>query len=155
MTRFFGRVRRVHFVGIGGVGMCGLAEILQNLGCRVSGSDLHEGPALERLRAYPWPGNVRELRTAIEHGVVMSNDPVIDVRHLPAFLADQGESDAPTAPAAAKIDLAAPAELNLHALETRTIRAALEQAGGNRTRAADLLGVSRRTLQRKLKELGL
>jgi DNA-binding protein Fis len=53
------------------------------------------------------------------------------------------------------MDLAAPTELNLHALETRTIRAALDQAGGNRTRAADLLGVSRRTLQRKLKELGL
>jgi len=50
MTRFFGRVRRVHFVGVGGVGMCGLAEILQNLGCVVSGSDLHDGPALERLR---------------------------------------------------------------------------------------------------------
>jgi UDP-N-acetylmuramate--alanine ligase len=50
VTRFFGRVRRIHFVGIGGVGMCGLAEILQNLGCRVSGSDLQEGPTLERLR---------------------------------------------------------------------------------------------------------
>ncbi|MES2440265.1 MAG: helix-turn-helix domain-containing protein, partial [Verrucomicrobiota bacterium] len=48
-----------------------------------------------------------------------------------------------------------PAEFNLHALETNTIRAALSLAGGNRTRAADLLGVSRRTLQRKLKDLGL
>ena len=47
------------------------------------------------------------------------------------------------------------AEFNLHALEANTIRAALSTAGGNRTRAADLLGVSRRTLQRKLKELGL
>ncbi|HEY8990712.1 MAG TPA: sigma-54 dependent transcriptional regulator [Luteolibacter sp.] len=111
--------------------------------------------ALELLRRYPWPGNVRELRTAIEHGVVMSNDPVIDVRHLPAFLVHQGENPPPAAAANAKIDLAAPAELNLHALETRTIRAALDQAGGNRTRAAELLGVSRRTLQRKLKELGL
>jgi len=111
--------------------------------------------ALELLRRYPWPGNVRELRTAIEHGVVMSNDPVIDVRHLPAFLVHQGENPPPATTANAKIDLAAPAELNLHALETRTIRAALDQAGGNRTRAAELLGVSRRTLQRKLKELGL
>ncbi|HEY8961352.1 MAG TPA: sigma 54-interacting transcriptional regulator, partial [Luteolibacter sp.] len=111
--------------------------------------------ALDLLRRYPWPGNVRELRTAIEHGVVMSNDPVIDVRHLPAFLADQGENRVPTQAVATKMDLAAPTELNLHALETRTIRAALDQAGGNRTRAADLLGVSRRTLQRKLKELGL
>jgi len=50
MTRFFGRVRRVHFVGIGGAGMCGLAEVLHDLGCRVTGSDAASGPAVERLR---------------------------------------------------------------------------------------------------------
>jgi len=111
--------------------------------------------ALELLRHYSWPGNVRELRTAIEHGVVMSNDSVIDVRHLPAFLANQGESAPVTAGSPVKMDLAGGVEFNLHALETRAIRAALDQAGSNRTRAADLLGVSRRTLQRKLKELGL
>ncbi len=109
--------------------------------------------AMQLLLAYSWPGNVRELRTAIEHGVVMSNDPVIEARHLPQFLhfpaAAIGISTPPT-----KNTLAAPAEFNLHALETNTIRAALSLAGGNRTHAADLLGVSRRTLQRKLKDLG-
>jgi two-component system response regulator AtoC len=110
--------------------------------------------ALARLRAYTWPGNVRELRTAIEHGVVMSNDPVIDLHHLPASIT----GDAPlatlpvTVPPDGKITLAAPREFNLHALETSAIRSALAQAGGNRTRAAELLGISRRTLQRKLKE---
>jgi two-component system, NtrC family, response regulator AtoC len=110
--------------------------------------------ALELMLAYDWPGNVRELRTAIEHGVVMSNDPAIHARHLPQFL---------HAPAVAGRDLVPPnkkpldarEEFNLHALETNTIRAALSVAQGNRTRAADLLGVSRRTLQRKLKELGI
>ena len=110
--------------------------------------------AMELLLAYPWPGNVRELRTAIEHGVVMSNDCVIEARHLPQFLHFQapllGNSSPPS-----KNTLDAPAEFNLHALETTTIRAALSLAGGNRTHAADLLGVSRRTLQRKLKDLGL
>jgi two-component system response regulator AtoC len=110
--------------------------------------------AMQLLLGYSWPGNVRELRTAIEHGVVMSNDPVIEARHLPQFLrfpaATSGISSPPT-----KNTLAAPAEFNLHALETNTIRAALSLAGGNRTHAADLLGVSRRTLQRKLKDLGL
>ena len=53
-----------------------------------------------------------------------------------------------------KNSLDAMAEFNLHALEANTIRAALSNARGNRTRAADLLGVSRRTLQRKLKDLG-
>jgi two-component system response regulator AtoC len=110
--------------------------------------------AMELLLKYTWPGNVRELRTAIEHGVVMSNDPVIEARHLPQFLHFQ---DFPTvdSPSPSKKALDGPADFNLHALETNTIRAALSLAGGNRTRAADLLGVSRRTLQRKLKDLGL
>ncbi len=110
--------------------------------------------ALDLLLSYPWPGNVRELRTAIEHGVVMSNEEVIDVRHLPRFLLSQPVSTHQSLPLP-KNSLDAVAEFNLHALETNTIRAALATAGGNRTRAADLLGVSRRTLQRKLKDLGL
>jgi DNA-binding NtrC family response regulator len=112
--------------------------------------------ALRHLRSYPWPGNVRELRTAIEHGVVMSNDPVIDLHHLPAsILGDAPVLSTPvTVPTAGKITLAAPREFNLHALETSAIRSALAQAAGNRTRAAELLGISRRTLQRKLKEEG-
>ena len=112
--------------------------------------------ALRLLRSYPWPGNVRELRTAIEHGVVMSNDPMIDLHHLPSSLLGEGSIPVPpvTAPVGTKITLAASRELNLHALETSAIRAALAEAGGNRTRAAELLGISRRTLQRKLKEEG-
>lgn len=110
--------------------------------------------AIALLQAYPWPGNVRELRTAIEHGVVMSNDPQIEVRHLPQFLHFKTRALPDSAPLH-KITLDAPAEFNLHALETNTIRAALATAAGNRTHAADLLGVSRRTLQRKLKELGI
>jgi DNA-binding NtrC family response regulator len=110
--------------------------------------------ALQLLVAYSWPGNVRELRTAIEHGVVMSNDDVIDVRHLPQFLLSQAPAPSHT-PAPAKNSLDGGAEFNLHALEINTIRAALATARDNRTHAAELLGVSRRTLQRKLKELGL
>jgi len=110
--------------------------------------------AMNLLLDYPWPGNVRELRTAIEHGVVMSNDPVIEARHLPQFLHFHSVP-AVTLSSPSKNTLDAPAEFNLHELETKTIRAALLLSGGNRTHAADLLGVSRRTLQRKLKDLGL
>ena len=45
------RIRRVHFVGAGGIGMCGIAELLANQGYQVTGSDLRDGPTLARLRA--------------------------------------------------------------------------------------------------------
>ena len=110
--------------------------------------------AMQSLLAYSWPGNVRELRTAIEHGVVMSNSNTIEVWHLPQFLQSQEQSPTSTA-MAPKNTLAAASEFNLNALETKTIRAALALARGNRTHASELLGLSRRTLQRKLKDLGI
>ncbi len=120
--------------------------------------------ALQRLIGYDWPGNVRELRTAIEHGVVMSNGPKITLRHLPQFVKESagaggrltvglgerraqgfgGEDSA----------LAVDDALNLNDVEQRYIRKALDRTDGNRTEAARLLGISRRTLQRKLKEMG-
>ncbi|MBN8456941.1 MAG: sigma-54-dependent Fis family transcriptional regulator [Verrucomicrobia bacterium] len=110
--------------------------------------------ALERLLAYDWPGNVRELRTVIEHGVVMSNDADIRLRHLPAFLT--GAEGPAAGPASVSPGPEAfPGILNLQELESHAIRCALAAADGNRTRAAELLGVSRRTLQRKLNLLHL
>lgn len=110
--------------------------------------------ALSLLRSYPWPGNVRELRTAMEHGVIMSNSPQIEARHLPAFIHEpqpaagfQPQNDDPF-----QKNLAPQAELNLHALERLTIERALRQTDGNKTKAAEVLGISRRTLQRKLSE---
>ena len=112
--------------------------------------------ALNLLRHYSWPGNVRELRTAIEHGVVMSNEEGIELHHLPAFL-DQNTLSIPAENAdpakVAEKGLAPPQEFNLHDLEMHAIRSALRHTSGNRTKAADLLGISRRTLQRKLKNL--
>lgn len=124
--------------------------------------------ALTMLRSYPWPGNVRELRTAIEHGVVMSNATEICARHLPYFLSlAETPTAAPAIPSEAlaeggggglgseksEMQLASDADFNLHALEIRTIKLALKHTDNNRTEAAQLLGISRRTLQRKLKEL--
>lgn len=107
------------------------------------------------LQNYRWPGNVRELRTAIEHGVVMSNDSYISPKHLPSFLQKHdilSENNA-ISDTGIKNRLAEQADFNLSALEKITITRALEHSGGNRTAAADLLGISRRTLQRKLKDL--
>ncbi len=107
------------------------------------------------LQKYRWPGNVRELRTAIEHGVVMSNDKEIKPKHLPAFLLnnDFREESVGLFEPETKNSLAKPLDFNLSALEKMTILNALEHSQGNRTLAADLLGISRRTLQRKLKDL--
>ena len=100
---------------------------------------------LERLRLFSWPGNVRQLRTAIEHGVVMSEGESISLQDMPDYL--QALTDAPTeAPASAQPS----PELNLAVVERRTILQALQVAQGNRTAAAALLGIDRRTLQRKM-----
>ncbi len=108
--------------------------------------------AMNSLLAYEWPGNVRELRTAIEHAVVMSNQAVLDIQHLPAFVTGGGHRfDLHSE----KNTLAPKEEFNLHALEQRAIQGALRATDGNRTKAAELLGISRRTLQRKLHDAPL
>jgi DNA-binding NtrC family response regulator len=116
--------------------------------------------ALALLRSYSWPGNVRELRTAIEHGVVMSNEDKIDCQHLPYFLNSVEHtpiSRNTTSPVHSdqkeEIPLTSRHDFDLHSLELQTIRRALEQTNDNRTEAARLLGISRRTLQRKLKDM--
>lgn len=99
------------------------------------------GDALRCLLAWHWPGNVRELRAAVEHGVVMASGPKITLRDLPASLR-----------AAAAGPAAAPAPLDLGETELALIRRALAECHGNRTLAAAKLGISRRTLHRKLRE---
>ena len=79
----------------------------------------------------------------------------IGVEHLPEFLHEISSKRIArdnTSPNDFQNKLASQTELNLNALETRAIREALASAGGNRTAAAEMLGISRRTLQRKLKE---
>ena len=106
--------------------------------------------AIRLLLSYSWPGNVRELRTFIEHGVVMSNDEIIDIEHLPNSLDGNREPRETTISQPSP-----PTDFNLHSLESSAIRRALAETSDNRTQAAELLGISRRTLQRKIKELGL
>ncbi len=102
--------------------------------------------SLEKLRRFDWPGNVRQLRTAIEHAVVMCESNTITPRDLPDYLnlpSPARTFDAPTSNHTAT-------DFNLAALEKRTILAALRAAKGNRGKASILLGISRRTLQRKI-----
>ena len=105
--------------------------------------------AMTRLLSYDWPGNVRELRTAVEHAVVMSNQNTLDLEHLPDFLLGMRPG---LESRSEKNTLAPEQEFNLHALEQKAIKSALLATNSNRTKAAELLGISRRTLQRKLSE---
>jgi two-component system response regulator AtoC len=109
--------------------------------------------ALQALLAYDWPGNVRELRAAIEHGIVMCNSARVGLKNLPSTIT--GGSSVSFSPATSTISPAQLplADLNLEAMERRLIDEALQRSGDNRTEAAELLGLSRRTLQRKLKEM--
>jgi DNA-binding NtrC family response regulator len=96
--------------------------------------------AMSVMMEYPWPGNVRELRNALEYAVVRARGSILDAEDLPPELlerrpeADQGDPG---------ID------------EVDQLRAALKRARGNRTRAAALLGISRATLYRRLREVGI
>ncbi|HEY5909640.1 MAG TPA: sigma-54 dependent transcriptional regulator [Verrucomicrobiae bacterium] len=100
--------------------------------------------ALELLLRYQWPGNVRELRTAMEHAVVMCRGEKITARDLPPWI-----RNAP----AAKQNQTGPSNqaLTLKEAEKELIVRALKETDGNRTLAARNLGMSRRTLHRKLK----
>jgi two-component system response regulator AtoC len=122
--------------------------------------------AMELLMSFAWPGNVRELRTAIEHGVVMSSGSKLMLRHLPASLRsaplilpgsrqDDGVTNTGSGRKSISAATAFPPDLNLQEMEHKFIREALRRTGENRSAAAKLLGISRRTLHRKLHELGL
>lgn len=109
-------------------------------------------PALELLRGYEWPGNVRQLRTAVEHAVVMGSGPELQVEDLPEYLTGTPGETTPDTTKRGSMDfeLETLPSLNLEYLERRAILLALQRTGGNRSAAAELLGINRRTLQRKM-----
>ena len=110
--------------------------------------------ALELMTAYHWPGNIRELRNAMERAILLGRSARIETDDLPPSLIT-GDG-APRVDASSEADgpplfPLAPA---VHALELRAIREALKLAKGVKTRAAELLGISRPTLDKKLREYG-
>jgi len=127
---------------------------------------------LTALREYPFPGNVRELENVVERSVTFCEGGVLEPRHLPGRLKEwaagdgaggrgtpdvggaesaRNEGDDPGLPTGL---LEEGTVLPLRDLESRYVRHVLEHTGGNKRRAAALLGVSRRTLYRKLARAG-
>ena len=106
--------------------------------------------ALELILNYSWPGNVRELRTAIERAVVLTRGDKIAARDLPPAVRQAPAAGPGPAPA-----MSSASGLNLKEVEQEHIVRALRESNGNRTLAAKKLGMSRRTLHRKLHQYHL
>jgi DNA-binding NtrC family response regulator len=105
--------------------------------------------ALEALVDYSWPGNVRELESVVERTLLLADDDVIRLVDLPAEVRMRGGHGG-----SGIVPVEIPDDgLDLEALERSLLLQALDKAGGNVTRAARLLGLSRRTLQYRLERL--
>ena len=104
--------------------------------------------ALQVLREYHWPGNVRELKNLMERIVIMNPQVRIDARHLPPLAPRKTGAERPPDHFASLHDYREAAERDY-------ISRKLEEAGGNMTRAAELLGLERSNLYRKMKALGI
>jgi DNA-binding NtrC family response regulator len=110
---------------------------------------------LDALARYDWPGNVRELRNVLERAVILSGEGTIEMKYLPAFLQNGGS----TATAAAAVPTAEdrdtvrfPIGATVGEAEKELILRTLEHTHNNKTRAAEILGISLKTLHNKLRE---
>jgi len=122
-----------------------IAPLTRHFASEFSGGPVRLSPqAMQCLLAYSWSGNVRELRNAVQRACLLSRGDVILPEHLPpkiAALASQsGVQDAPRG--------------RLSQVERATILATLQECGGNRTQAAKKLGISRRALIYKIRDIG-
>ncbi len=105
------------------------------------------------LSQYKFPGNVREFSHAVEHAMVLSGGKEIDLMHLPVTIAQSAAPQLAAAPSAAPE--IRPLTMALKDFEREYLQRALSLAGGKRVRAADMLGISRKTLWEKLRQHGL
>jgi DNA-binding NtrC family response regulator len=119
-----------------------LKEFSEENGKRIEAVD---AKARAALLAFGWPGNVRQLRNTIESAVVLARGTIIGLDDLPSSVRGETAGSSVSVPVGATL---ADAERDL-------IRATLAREGGNKSRAADILGIGRKTLHRKLQEYGL
>jgi len=104
--------------------------------------------AMRMLEQYAWPGNVRELRNVIERATIIAPGPFIEPKHLPPILAEEP-------PVAQQPQVALAPGTTVEEAERRLIMMTLEHTRDNKTRAAEILGISLKTLHNKLNKLRL
>src|SRR3954471_19794026 len=104
--------------------------------------------AMRLLENYQWPGNVRELRNVIERATILSPGPFIELKHLPPTLSEE-----PPVPHQPQVALAP--GITVEEAERRLIMMTLQHTRDNKTRAAEILGISLKTLHNKLNKLRL
>ncbi len=108
----------------------------------------------EVFRKYHWPGNVRELRNVIERALILEDNDQITTEYLPGGLLVSPRQSSQTLGAELPAQFQLPAEgISLDEAELSFVRQAIERSGGNQTRAAELLGISRDQLRYRLKKL--
>jgi len=114
---------------------------------------------LEVLRTHSWPGNVRELRNVIERAAILAGEGTIRLEHLPPAFRQGNGAPRASAPAAASSsnsgnELRVPVGSTIEYAERALIELTLEHTKNNKTRAAEILGISQKTLFNKLREYG-
>ena len=119
-----------------------LNEFNKGNGKAIRGVDQEAMYVLER---YPWPGNIRELRNVIERATILADTEFIEHRHLPPTLIARGEESLPS--------LTITPGTTVDEMERRLIILTLEHTHNNKTRAAEILGISLKTLHNKLNRM--
>ncbi|HET9838567.1 MAG TPA: sigma-54 dependent transcriptional regulator [Candidatus Angelobacter sp.] len=107
-------------------------------------------PVLQMLQGHNWPGNVRELRNTMERAVIVCDSPMVEVRHLPPNFGSMGVRPAAHEGEGIHLDVGTTVEQAEKLLILKTLAA----SNNNKTRAAEVLGISLKTLHNKLKEYG-
>ena len=104
-----------------------------------------DAEAMQILEQYPWPGNIRELRNIVERATILADGDFIETRHLPPLLVTRGEETLPT--------MTLTPGTTVDEAERRLILLTLDHTRNNKTRAAEILGISLKTLHNKLNRM--
>jgi len=143
---------------IGSIAEFLIGELNRKHSCKVS--DVSQ-EVMEGFLRHNWPGNVRELRNVLERAVILAGEGTVEMKHLPALLQNRATAPVAATTAAAADTPAAPSDsvqftigTTVEEAEKGLILRTLEHTKNNKTRAAEILGISLKTLHNKLKEYG-